>query len=75
MYSLNPYYRLLSDCKLHSAGEEANGNRDPFHIMTFRHTSTLLSGSAQHLASNTPLLSSSVQGTFMIDYMDQDSGC
>ena len=67
MYGLNPCYRLLSDCKLHSAGEEANGSRDPFRVMTFRHT--LLSGSAQHLASNTPLLSSSVQGTFMIDYM------
>ena len=69
MYGLNPCYRLLSDCKLHSAGEEANGNSDPFRVMTssFRHT--LLSGSAQHLASNTSLLSSSVRGTFMIDYM------
>jgi hypothetical protein len=68
MYGLNPCYRLLSDCKLHSAGEEANGNRDSLCGMTFRHM--LLSGSAQqHLASNTPLLSSSVQETFMIDYM------
>jgi len=67
MYGLNPCYRLLSDCKLHSAGEEANGNRDPFRGMTFCHT--LLSGSAQHLASNTPLLSLSVRETFMIDYM------
>ena len=64
MYGLNPCYRLLSDCKLHSAGEEANGNRDPFRGMTFRHK--LLSGS---LASNTLLLSSSIRGTFMIDYM------